>query len=176
MRINNVNKNRIMTDSISYKGFVTIKSIKDGVEDIIVDDHNLTTTLSSWILSNILKQSTLNSTYGYEISKMKLSNMGSDDLVNSVPDVDPELEDMVGTIITTIDISSVDLEEIEGDDVVVFQAVLSKEEGNGKTFTEAGLFTEDGYLLAKKHFPSYQKDSSRELLIIWGIHFQRLTA
>ena len=124
----------------------------------------------------MLKQLTLGTSDGYEITEMHFSNMGSDELVDTVPEVDPDNEGMIGTSIDVIEISSAEVDQIDEDDVVIFQATMDKDENNGKTYTEVGLFTEEGTLFAKKHFPSYQKNSNRKLTVLWGIHFQRLTS
>ncbi len=166
---------KVKPENICYRGFVKMISIENGVETVVVEDNNLTTTLSSLLLAKMLKQLTLGTPDGNEITTMKFSNMNLEELTNVVPDVDPDDTDMIGDDVDEVEISSVEIQQVDEDDVVVFQSTMGKTENNGKTYTEVGLFTENDDMFAKKHFPSYQKNSSRELVTMWGIHFQRLT-
>ena len=161
-----------MIEKVKFSGSVKILSISDNDVEVVVDDTNLTTAKAGEILARALADYTLGGST-YTVHKMVLSNLGSDDLTNSPQPVNIELEDMVGTELEEILITNAEYDEIEGDDVAMFQATLPKGSANGKTFTEIGLFTANGDLLAKRHFPSYQKTPERELVVLWGIHFQR---
>lgn len=171
-------KNRkIKPENIKYRGFIKMVSTEDGIETVVVDDHNLTMTISSQVLAYMLQQATLGTALGYEISKMKFSNMNLEELTNVVPDIDPSDTLMIGDPETVDELEIDDVQvEVDGeDDIVVFRTTMGKDVNNGNNYTEAGLFTENDILFAKKHFPSYQKNSSRELVTMWGIHFQRVT-
>ena len=161
------------SDLVRFKGFIKITSVENGEETVVIEDRNMTVNGAGALLAGMVKMASMGTADGCGISTMVFSDLGNDDLTNEFDAVVVTDTAMVGTTLTSIDIASCTVEVIMDDDSATFSATMPTEVAEGLVFREVGLFTEGGDLFAKKHFPSYQKNTSRELVVVWGIRFQK---
>lgn len=98
---------------------------------------------------------------------------------NGVCSIDPETnynETLCTTALGswTADPLAVQFLPLGNETSVQFTTQMTKNEGNGTglvTYTEAGLFTENGTMFARKTFPALIKSNDRQITFIWTILF-----
>ena len=181
-----------------FNSFFTIYFEDDsGKKTCIFNSHNMATQMASEILCQMLYEHAKNCIAGslsnsrWYLKEFRLGNRGEGDNppVNVVPDPDPEAEGLVETDednIAIVPVTDSFVQDIDGDLVVVFKGTLEKGDSesdfNGKTYSEIGIFTntddegENSYCLAIKNNPSYIKDETRKLILLWGIHLENQQA
>lgn len=167
----------IFKDKIKSRMFgeVLIKEEFNRKSNVVFYEKNAIMDSTSDVLCNLIMQSIYGIGVGgdYKISKLKFSDQGITGLTNVTTPVDTADTDLIGTSSVPVSFVSASVTNTENSSIITYEFYLPSDEGNTLLhFTEAGLFTENDILVAKKHFPSYQKTSERALRILWSWHFE----
>lgn len=148
--------------------FQLVGTNKDGVEEILVDDPNTVVNTSFDILSDLLTNSDSN----MQITTLKLGDGGVVDGALQSPEVTNtalanEVYSKTGWTNTMVQ----NILELS----ITYIMTLGSEEGNGigvALYSEAGLFTDDGVMFARKTFSEQFKTPDIEYTIRWTIIFK----
>lgn len=165
-----INNNICEDDKFKFVqgAFKLIGKDKDGIETVLVDDPNTVVRGSFTILSDLLT----NPSSGKQIDTLKLGDGGIFENALLTPvfsDAQLYRETFSKTTFTDVSISSV------GELSVTFLMVLGFSEGNGagaSLFSEAGLFSAEGDMFARKTFSEQFKTNEIEYTIKWTIIFK----
>jgi hypothetical protein len=164
------------------RGFVSMYDCPLGGEPVLFHQgKNLCVNSAREILANLLATGLADSS-PYQITSVKFGNRG--ELNTSIAENPPPptvddiaLEESIGNIETivapnlSVDSISPRVSPVWG---ITFRIVFDRGVGFGsgfKTYSEMGIFTANGKMLARKTHPSFIKLSERKLITFWTIEF-----
>lgn len=150
------------------KGHVRIvgTDVYSGLQQFCFDNHNLITFAERDVLGELLVQQTLlpgaRPVADLVIDSMRMGTS------NATPDrTDTDLQ---GTTVVTKTFTAPNVSKISPG-VYSFAVSMITSEGNGNTFYEVGLFTDDSTMLARQVHASFFKDNTLQVDYTWTITF-----
>ena len=144
------------------KGYVAIRCLdQDGNVIWEKQSHNLITFGIRDVLGELLVQNFVTGARSTSDLKIASIRMGTSDASPARGQIGLQSTAVVFKALTAPNVSRTSA------GIYVYNVTMETGEGNGTTFTEVGLFTSDGTMIARQVHPPFTKDISQTIQYTW---------